>query len=105
MCLLIQALEFERLGPERPPFSDAARRRIAAMEAATALTCTLLPAIEPVALVGGCYSMLARPSPLPPAWPAAAESMSEGCVCCLATLLDKRRCPLHQMTIAAHALH
>ncbi|PRW60287.1 cell division isoform A [Chlorella sorokiniana] len=46
-----KALEFERLGPERPPFSEAARRRIAAMEAATALTCTLLPAIEPVALV------------------------------------------------------
>lgn len=45
-----KALEFERLGPERPAYSEPARRRMAAMEAATALTCTLLPAIEPVAL-------------------------------------------------------
>ncbi|KAL4447504.1 hypothetical protein ABPG75_004723 [Micractinium tetrahymenae] len=45
-----KALEFERLGPERPAYSEAARRRIAAMEAATALACTLLPAIEPVTL-------------------------------------------------------
>ena len=43
-----QALDQERLGPERAPFGEAARRRVAVMEAATALTCTLLPAIEPV---------------------------------------------------------
>ncbi|EFN59574.1 hypothetical protein CHLNCDRAFT_132927 [Chlorella variabilis] len=47
---LEKAMEYERLGPERPRYSDPARRRIAAMEAATALTCTLLPAIEPVLL-------------------------------------------------------
>ena len=46
-----QAMEYERLGPERPRYSDVARRRIAGMEAATALTCTLLPAIEPVLTV------------------------------------------------------
>ncbi|KAI3429278.1 hypothetical protein D9Q98_005374 [Chlorella vulgaris] len=48
---LEKAMEYERLGPERPRYSDVARRRIAGMEAATALTCTLLPAIEPVLTV------------------------------------------------------
>ena len=48
---LMAALEFERLGPERAPYSGAARRRLAVQEAATALACTLLPAIEPVVQV------------------------------------------------------
>lgn len=42
------ALTWERLGPERPPYSGERQRRIAVQEAATALMCTLLPAIEPV---------------------------------------------------------
>ncbi|GAB4816210.1 hypothetical protein N2152v2_003256 [Parachlorella kessleri] len=48
---LLKALEQERLGPQRAPFSKAARRRVAIMEAATAIACTLLPAIEPVVQV------------------------------------------------------
>jgi cell division protease FtsH len=48
---LMAALESERLGPPRGRYGDAARRRLAVTEAATALTCTLLPAIEPVTLV------------------------------------------------------
>jgi len=47
---VMKALEIERLGPERSRYSDKARKRLAVMEAATALTCTLLPAIEPVVL-------------------------------------------------------
>ena len=47
---VMKALEIERLGPERSRYSDKARKRLAIMEAATALTCTLLPAIEPVVL-------------------------------------------------------
>ena len=47
---VMKALEIERLGPERSRYSDRARKRLAVMEAATALTCTLLPAIEPVVL-------------------------------------------------------
>lgn len=45
----MQALDHERLGPKQVvPFSEARQRRVAVQEAATALTCTLLPAIEPV---------------------------------------------------------
>ena len=44
----LQALEEERLGPRRRPYSDERQRRLAVQEAATALACTLLPAIEPV---------------------------------------------------------
>jgi hypothetical protein len=67
-----QAMEYERLGPERPRYSDVARRRIAGMEAATALTCTLLPAIEPVLTVsraqqGACFQ---------PRWPASGSLQS-----------------------------
>ena len=47
---VMKALEIERLGPERSRYSDKARKRLAVMEAATALMCTLLPAIEPVVL-------------------------------------------------------
>ena len=45
------ALENERLGPVRTTYSDVARGRLAVMEGATALLCTLLPAIEPVQTV------------------------------------------------------
>ena len=45
---LMKALENERLGPLRSRYSDKARHRLAVMEAATALLCTLLPSIEPV---------------------------------------------------------
>jgi cell division protease FtsH len=48
---VMKALEIERLGPERGRYSDTARRRLAVMEASTALLCTLLPAIEPIVLV------------------------------------------------------
>lgn len=48
---VMKALEIERLGPERSRYSDKARKRLAIMEASTALLCTLLPAIEPVVLV------------------------------------------------------
>jgi cell division protease FtsH len=48
---VMKALEIERLGPERSRYSDKARKRLAVMEASTALLCTLLPAIEPVVLV------------------------------------------------------
>ena len=43
-----QALDLERLGPIRRPYSDSRRRRMAVQEAATALVGTLLPSIEPV---------------------------------------------------------
>lgn len=43
-----QALEWERVGPQRPAPSPERRRRIAVQEGATALVATLLPAIEPV---------------------------------------------------------
>ena len=46
-----QALDWERLGPERKPYSDTRRRRLAVQEAATALVATLQPAIEPVVKV------------------------------------------------------
>lgn len=48
---MMKALENERLGPVRTTYSDVARQRLAVMEGATALLCTLLPAIEPVANV------------------------------------------------------
>ena len=46
-----QALEEERLGPRREPYSGERQKRLAVQEAATALICTLLPAIEPLTLV------------------------------------------------------
>jgi hypothetical protein len=46
-----QALEEERLGPRREPYSDERNLRLAVQEGATALVCSLLPAIEPVVLV------------------------------------------------------
>lgn len=42
---------WERLGPERRPYSGDRQRRLAVQEAATSLMCTLLPAIEPVQMV------------------------------------------------------
>ncbi|KAK9823015.1 hypothetical protein WJX81_007049 [Elliptochloris bilobata] len=48
---LEQALEEERLGPRREPYSDDRSMRLAVQEGATALVCSLLPAIEPVVLV------------------------------------------------------
>lgn len=47
----LQALEEEQLGPRREPYSDERQKRLAVQEAATALICTLMPAIEPVTLV------------------------------------------------------
>ena len=46
-----QALEEERLGPRREAYSDERCMRLAVQEGATALVCSLLPAIEPVVLV------------------------------------------------------
>lgn len=46
-----QALEEERLGPRRQPYSGERQKRLAVQEAATALVCTLMPAIEPVSMV------------------------------------------------------
>ncbi len=37
----MQALDWERLGPERKPYSESRRRRLAVQEAATALVATL----------------------------------------------------------------
>lgn len=48
---LMAALESERLGPPRSNYNEPARKRLAYAEAATALTCTLLPSIEPVTVV------------------------------------------------------
>ena len=45
---LLQALQFDRLGPDRSPYSLGRQKRLAVQEAATALVCTMLPAIEPV---------------------------------------------------------
>lgn len=45
---LPQALQADRLGPDKSPYSPARQKRLAVQEAATALVCTLLPAIEPV---------------------------------------------------------
>ncbi|KAK9816556.1 hypothetical protein WJX72_001883 [[Myrmecia] bisecta] len=45
---LVQALDYERLGPKRRPYSDKRRKRLAVQEGATALVCALLPAIEPI---------------------------------------------------------
>ena len=49
--IFLQALEEERLGPRREPYSDERQKRLAVQEAAIALICTLMPAIEPVTLV------------------------------------------------------
>lgn len=43
-----QALQFDRLGPDRSPYSIGRQKRLAVQEAATALVCTMLPVIEPV---------------------------------------------------------
>ncbi|CAL8467515.1 g7053 [Coccomyxa elongata] len=48
---LTRALEEERLGPRRQPYSGERQKRLAVQEAATALICTLMPAIEPVSMV------------------------------------------------------
>lgn len=48
---IMKALENERLGPERSRYGEPARKRLAVMEGATSLLCTLLPAIEPVTQV------------------------------------------------------
>ncbi|KAK9821639.1 hypothetical protein WJX74_002762 [Apatococcus lobatus] len=48
---LEQALYQEMNGPESSAFSPERSRRLAVQEAATALVCTLMPAIEPVTLV------------------------------------------------------
>ena len=44
----VQAIEWERVGPQRAPPSEERRRRVAVQEAATALAATLLPAVEAV---------------------------------------------------------
>ena len=49
-----QALEEERLGPRREPYSDDRSMRLAVQEGATALVCSLMPAIEPVVLARAC---------------------------------------------------
>ncbi|KAK2076235.1 hypothetical protein QBZ16_001167 [Prototheca wickerhamii] len=46
---LENALQSERLGPPRSPYSEPAQRRLALAEAATCVLVTLLPALEPVA--------------------------------------------------------
>ena len=46
----LQALEEERLGPRREAYSDDRSMRLAVQEGATALVCSLMPAIEPVVL-------------------------------------------------------
>lgn len=46
--LVLQALQYDRLGPDRSPYSAARQKRLAVQEAATALVCSILPAIEPV---------------------------------------------------------
>ena len=68
MGATVQALEEERLGPRRPPYSDERNRRLAVQEGATALVCTLLPAVEPVTLVR------ARGRRLPPPQPGGAAA-------------------------------
>lgn len=45
---MLAALDYERLGPQRQPYSDSRQRRLAVHEAATSLVATLMPAIEPV---------------------------------------------------------
>ena len=55
-----QALEEERLGPRRQPYSDERQKRLAVQEAATALVCTLMPAIEPVTMVRCCCPSIAE---------------------------------------------
>ena len=48
----LQALEEDRLGPQRRgTYSTERQRRLAVQEGATALVCTLMPAIEPVVSV------------------------------------------------------
>lgn len=45
---LTKALDYDRLGPSRPAYSDGRQKRLAIHEASTALAATLLPSIEPV---------------------------------------------------------
>ena len=56
-----QALEEERLGPRREPYSGERQKRLAVQEAATALMCTLMPAIEPLTLVRHAPPTIAGP--------------------------------------------
>lgn len=48
---LENALNYDRLGPSRPPYSDGRQKRLAVHEASTALVACLLPSIEPVVYV------------------------------------------------------
>jgi len=48
---LLRALDLERLGPTRETQDVERRRRMAVQEAATSITCTLMPTIEPVVSV------------------------------------------------------
>lgn len=48
---ILEALEYERLGPLREPYSDGRQKRLAVQEAATCVAATLLPSIEPVVYV------------------------------------------------------
>ena len=66
LCAAAQALEEERLGPRREPYSDERQKRLAVQEAATALLCTLMPAIEPLTLVRPAPPAFANP--LQSAW-------------------------------------
>jgi hypothetical protein len=55
-CPLLQALDWERVGPQGAPPSPERRHRLAVQEGATALIATLLPAIEPVRFVQSTVS-------------------------------------------------
>ena len=48
---LVSALDYDRLGPSRPAYSDGRQKRLAVHEASTVLVATLMPAIEPVVYV------------------------------------------------------
>ena len=48
---LIRALDYDRLGPSLPAYSDGRQKRLAVHEASTALVASLMPAIEPVVYV------------------------------------------------------
>lgn len=47
----VQAIEHERTGIDLAPLSPGRQKRVAVHEMATALVCSLLPAIEPVDFV------------------------------------------------------
>lgn len=48
---LVKALDYDRLGPSRPAYSDGRQKRLAVHEASTALVACLLPSIEPIVYV------------------------------------------------------